>query len=137
MYAVRLDPASMLSRGESEVPHPKVTLSDFACWYRHLMQERPREINELSDSLSQVLDGFRTLELLQDGEGIRTLKARFETLAREEEPGKSFQLGFQELSDGQRALIALYTLLHMTKRQTTTLCLDEPDNFALWLKFSP
>ena len=137
MYTVRLDPASMLSRGESEVPHPKVNLSDFACWYRHLMQERPREISELFDSLSQVLDGFRTLELLQDGEGARTLKARFETLVREGESGKSFQLGFQELSDGQRALVALYTLLHMTKRQTTALCLDEPDNFVALAEIQP
>ena len=137
MYTVRLDPASMLSRGESEVPHPKVNLSDFACWYRHLMQERPREISELFDSLSQVLDGFRALELLQDGEVARTLKARFETLVREGEPRQSFQLGFQELSDGQRALVALYTLLHMTKRQTTTLCLDEPDNFAALAEIQP
>lgn len=137
MYTVRLDPASMLSRGESEVSHPKVNLSDFACWYRHLMQERPREISELFDSLSQVLDGFCALELLQDGEVARTLKARFETLVREGEPRQSFQLGFQELSDGQRALVALYTLLHMTKRQTITLCLDEPDNFAALAEIQP
>ncbi len=137
MYTVRLDPASMLSRGESEVSHPKVNLSDFACWYRHLMQERPREISELFDSLSQVLNGFRALELLQDGEVARTLKARFETLVREGEPLQSFQLGFQELSDGQRALVALYTLLHMTKRQTTTLCLDEPDNFVSLAEIQP
>lgn len=137
MHTVRLDPASMLSRGESEVPHPKVNLSDFACWYRHLMQERPREISELFDSLSQVLDGFRALELLQDGEVARTLKARFETRMQEEEPPQSFQLGFQELSDGQRALVALYTLLHVTKRQTITLCLDEPDNFAALAEIQP
>ena len=137
MYTVRLDPASMLSRGESEVPHPKVNLSDFACWYRHLMQERPREISELFDSLSQVLDGFRALQLVQDGEVARTLKVRFETLVREGESRKSLQLGFQELSDGQRALIALYTLLHMIKNQTTTLCLDEPDNFVALAEIQP
>ena len=95
MYTVRLDPASMLSRGESEVPHPKVNLSDFACWYRHLMQERPREISELFDSLSQVLDGFRALELLQDGEVARTLKVRFETLVREGSLGNPFSLAFR------------------------------------------
>ena len=137
VQAVRLDPASMPSRGEREVPHPKPNLSDFACWYRHSMQERPREIGELFDSLSQVLDGFSALELVQDGEIARTLKVRFETLVEEGESRKSFQLGFQELSDGQRALIALYTLLHMTKRQMTTLCLDEPDNFVALAEIQP
>ena len=137
VQAVRLDPASMPSRGEREVPHPKPNLSDFACWYRHSMQERPREIGELFDSLSQVLDGFSALELVQDGEVARTLKVRFETLVEEGESRKSFQLGFQELSDGQRALIALYTLLHMTKRQMTTLCLDEPDNFVALAEIQP
>ncbi len=137
VHAVRLDPASMPSRGEREVPHPKPNLSDFACWYRHSMQERPREIGELFDSLSQVLDGFSALELVQDGEVARTLKVRFETLVEEGESRKSFQLGFQELSDGQRALIALYTLLHMTKRQMTTLCLDEPDNFVALAEIQP
>ncbi len=137
MYTVRIDPSSMLSRSEREVAHPKMNLSDFACWYRHLMQERPAEISELFDSLSQVLDGFRALELLQDGEVARTLKVRFETLVREGESRKSFQLGFHELSDGQRALTALYTLLHMTKRQTTTLCLDEPDNFVALAEIQP
>ena len=137
VHAVRLDPASMLSRGDREVPHPKMDLSDFACWYRHLMQERPREISELFNSLDQVLDGFRALELVQDGEAARTLKVRFETLVQEGEPRKSFRLGFQELSDGQRALIALYTLLHMTKSQTITLCLDEPDNLVALAEIQP
>ena len=139
VHAVRLDPASMPSRGEREVSHPKMDLSDFACWYRHLMQERPREIGELFDSLGQVLDGFRALELVQDGEVARTLKVRFETLVQEEAPRtlSSFQLSFQELSDGQRALIALYTLLHMTKNQTITLCLDEPDNFVALAEIQP
>ena len=139
VHVVRLDPASMPSRGEREVPHPKPDLSDFACWYRHSMQERPREIGELFDSLSQVLDGFRALELVQDGEVARTLKVRFETLVQKEAPRtlSSFQLSFQELSDGQRALIALYTLLHMTKNQTITLCLDEPDNFVALAEIQP
>ena len=139
LHAVRLDPASMLSRGEREVSHPKMDLSDFACWYRHLMQERPREIGELFESLSQVLDGFSVLELVQDGEAARTLKARFETLVQKEAPRArvSFRLSFQELSDGQRALIALYTLLHTMRSQTTTLCLDEPDNFVALAEIQP
>ena len=137
VYIVRLDPALMQSRGEREVIHPNKNMSDFACWYRHLMQERPREISELFKSLNQVFDGFSALELLQDAETARTLKVRFEASVREDEPRKSFQLGFQELSDGQRALVALYTLLHVAKSQPTTLCLDEPDNFVALAEIQP
>ena len=71
------------------------------------------------------------------GKSPERSKSGSETLGREGESGKSFQLGFQELSDGQRALVALYTLLHMTKRQTITLCLDEPDNFVALAEIQP
>ncbi len=136
LYTVRLNPFSMRSQARREVSHPKTNLADFARWYRHLMQERPREVGKLFDSLGQILDGFRALELIQDGEISRTLKVRF-AMGHEGEPQKSFRLGFRELSDGQRALIALYTLLHMAKGQTTTLCLDEPDNFVTLAEIQP
>ena len=136
LHTVRLNPFSMRSQARREVFHPRTNLSDFARWYRHLMQEHPREVSELFNSLGQVLDGFRALELIQDGEVGRTLKVRFAT-GHEGEPQKSFQLGFRELSDGQRALIALYTLLHTIKGQATTLCLDEPGNFVALAEIQP
>lgn len=42
-----------------------------------------------------------------------------------------------ELSDGQRALIALYTLIHCLPESGATLCIDEPENFVALPEIQP
>ena len=42
-----------------------------------------------------------------------------------------------ELSDGQRALLALYTLLEFARENYTVVCLDEPDNFIALPEIQP
>jgi len=44
---------------------------------------------------------------------------------------------FEELSEGQRAIIGLYTLLHFLSGSGATLCLDEPDNFVALSEIQP
>ena len=43
--------------------------------------------------------------------------------------GKTTKFYFNELSDGQRCLISLYTVLHFVLSKGGTVLLDEPDNF--------
>ena len=40
-------------------------------------------------------------------------------------------------TDGQRTLIALYTLLYRVVNKETTVCLDEPDNFLALAEIQP
>ena len=40
----------------------------------------------------------------------------------------SYELKFDEMSDGQRALVVLYGLTHLTRGQGYTLLIDEPEN---------
>ena len=61
------------------------------------------------------LDGFDSLKLEQDEEGIR----------------------FNELSDGQRSLIFLYAILHFLLARGNTVILDEPDNFISLREIQP
>ena len=42
-----------------------------------------------------------------------------------------------EISDGQRALITLYALIHLTEGQRHTLFLDEPDNYVALPEIQP
>jgi ABC-type glutathione transport system ATPase component len=42
-----------------------------------------------------------------------------------------------ELSDGQRALLVLYTILHAVARQASLLVFDEPDNFVAQAEIQP
>jgi len=44
---------------------------------------------------------------------------------------------FGELSDGQRVLIALYTLIYCTQSEDYTLCIDEPENFLALPEIQP
>ena len=42
-----------------------------------------------------------------------------------------------DLSDGERALIALYTLIHCLPDDGATLCIDEPENFLALPEIGP
>ena len=44
---------------------------------------------------------------------------------------------FDEISDGQRALVALYGLIHLASGQGYTLFLDEPDNYVALAEIQP
>ena len=48
-----------------------------------------------------------------------------------------YELRLDELSDGQRALLALYALVHLTGGQGYTLFLDEPDNYVALAEIQP
>ena len=44
---------------------------------------------------------------------------------------------FRELSEGQRCLIALYTILHFLLAKGSTIVIDEPDNFISLREIQP
>jgi predicted ATPase len=134
LFVVRLDPRAMTARTENEAVHPRADLSDFASWFRRALLEKPIEANQLFSTLGRVWDGFKGLELVQHGETVRTLKVRTAAVGN---GSKELRFGFEELSDGQRALIGLYSLLHLTQDQATTLLLDEPDNFVALAEIQP
>lgn len=50
---------------------------------------------------------------------------------------KKYELRLDELSDGQRALIALYSLVRLASGQGYTLFLDEPDNYVALPEIQP
>jgi len=84
-------------RGESL---PNVDLSNFAAWYRHLLQADQKQNAVLLNSLRESFDGFSYLQLEPAGENVRLLVAEFAT------PGaKTAKFYFNELSDGQRCII--------------------------------
>lgn len=137
IYVVRIDPRRMLSRSEAEESEPAEDLSNFASWYRHLTQERLTEVFRLRDDLSSILDGFEALVLKAGGEGVRMLRALWKRAANDSGPLATDEYTFEELSEGQRALVGLYTLLHFLSGSGATLCLDEPDNFVALSEIQP
>jgi predicted ATPase len=132
LLCFRINPFRMEARAEREEPYPYRDLSNFAAWYRHLVQSEPRENAKLLDSLRAVLDDFSFLELERAGENTRELFAEFASGL-----GPSIKLGLSKLSDGQRCLIGLYTILHFVLSKGNTVILDEPDNFVSLREIQP
>ena len=101
-------------------------MQNFVGWYRHAAQERMRGIAELFKALGEALPGFDSVSLTESGENARALKVDFRGVRDARRPDR---FGFGQLSDGQRALFALYCLIFLSKGRRTSLFLDEPDNY--------
>ena len=131
VYSFRLNPFGMGLRAEGENLYPNVNLSNVAAWYRHLLQDDPRENQELLASLREAIDDLNFLELEFAGENVRLLVADF---GRQ---GGSVKVGFTELSDGQRCLVCLYMILHFVAAKGNTVIIDEPENFISLAEIQP
>jgi len=124
LFCFRINPFVMGARAEGENLFPNVDLSNIAAWYRHLVQADPKQNAALLASLRASMDGFSVLQLEPVGENVRLLVAEFV-----HDGGRASRFYFNELSDGQRCLICLYTILHFVLAKGSTVILDEPDNF--------
>jgi energy-coupling factor transporter ATP-binding protein EcfA2 len=128
---IQIDPKRMGPRADKEAVYPTYDLENFAEWYRHLRLERGAEMDALRKSLIEVIEGFESLDLKDAGLNTRVLQVA----ARVD--GKPVQYSFSELSDGQRALVGLYALLHCSPGHESMLCIDEPDNFVALAEIQP
>ncbi|HEX3999242.1 MAG TPA: ATP-binding protein [Pirellulales bacterium] len=135
LLSVQVDPKRMRSEAEREVLYPTHDLSNFAEWYRHLRQDSSAATDELRSSLQMVIEGFDGLDLKGPPSGTRLLHVAIRTGS--DGTGKTRSYAFDELSDGQRALVGLYTILHCALTDRSTLCIDEPDNFVALREIQP
>ena len=119
------------TRSEDDYLEP--LMQNFVGWYRHAVQENMGAITELFRTLREALPGFDSISLTESGESARALKVAFRGPNDER---RLVRYGFSQLSDGQRALIALYCLVFLpTKR--SYLFLDEPDNYLALREVQP
>jgi len=107
---------------------------NFATWYPRQLQERPDVIGALQQDLSTIIDGLRTLRVMPASNGARRLVATFGMAARETKTA-TYDLPFDELSEGQRALVLLYAILRT--QSGGVVCFDEPDNFVALPEIQP
>ncbi|MYN64195.1 MAG: AAA family ATPase [Acidobacteria bacterium] len=117
--------------------------ANFAAWYRGQMLNDPQQLQTVTERLSEVLPGFAGLKLSARTGDYRELLATFSS----EGDGTSRAYRFDQLSDGQRALLVLYSLVFETIPDTgspggstdisRTLFLDEPDNYVTLPELQP
>ncbi len=127
-------PFQMESLSRAESPRLSRRMENFVSWLRRLSHEHLEAMLEVFEQLKQVLPGFRSFRLLEAGEDSKEMKVVFD---HPDDSRKSFSLDFRQLSDGQRAMIALYTLIHGLRNERLTLLLDEPDNYVSLREIQP
>ncbi|MEH2026453.1 AAA family ATPase [Nostoc sp.] len=130
---VQIVPSMMVDGSEHEEIQLTYRMENFVSWYRYISQDQGK-IAELINILKDVLDGFVSFKFEQFSEEYRTLKLRFSI---NEDRTKIIDYRFGELSDGQKVVIALYTILYCTESEDYTLCIDEPENFLALPEIQP
>jgi predicted ATPase len=123
-FVIRMNPALIGAESRDEARRPKFDLSNFASWYRYLVQTEQSKVFQAIETLRHVLPGFDSLTLVEAGEG-KLLSAVFHNTA-----GGRSTFRLHQLSEGQRALIGLYVLLHCVPDPVSTIMVDEPENFV-------
>lgn len=128
-------PTQMDALSDDTTTTPSFLMDDFASWYRYLSQDQGMTV-QLIEALRNILPGFDYFKLEQESREYRLLQVFFKT----GDNSQSVGYDFDELSDGQRMLIALYTLIYASKSSEHNgyvLCLDEPENFVALPEIQP
>lgn len=128
-----IHPMNMSAESREEESTLSRNMENFAAWYRFLSQEHQGAALALLHELKSVIQGFSSFSIREAGEA-KVLKVLLE---QPNGNGRPFPYDFRQLSDGQRVLVVLYTLLFGLKDQGMSLFLDEPDNFVALREIQP
>jgi predicted ATPase len=128
-FIVEINPYIMESESLKEESSPNWDMSNYAAWYSYLSQESQGKIFKLTLELQKIIPGFDSFQNSKSGD-VRILSASFTR------PSKA-AYRLNELSHGQKALIALYTLIYCSPDEDFTLCIDEPENFLALPEIRP
>lgn len=141
-HLIKLNPPLMTSQVAKAQTRPTLNFSNFASYYLYLLQKKQGQVFELLPRLREAIAGFDQFSIEEDYDEAR----RFLQVGHRRPPSLTTSahastgpVGFDldELSDGQRALIALYTLLYCTLEANTTLVIDEPENYVALSELQP
>ena len=118
---------------------PDIGLAGFANWYRAVSGDSFK-LHRLMERLRPIFRDFAGLRMSPVGRSARELQAIFHLSAEAGQRPQEVAFALNELSEGQRLLIALYTLIEFGPVRDGLLCLDEPANYLAieeiepWLK---
>ena len=131
MWIIKPDPLRIAGLAQGESRTLQKDLSNFANWYRAQVPEDPDASEKMRADLRVVLPGFQLLRLEPITPEFKDLRARFDF------GGKSHELPWAKLSDGQRQLIALYGLLRFGLTKASLIALDEIENYVAPAEIQP
>src|ERR1035437_1261537 len=100
---LRPNPRGMEEESKAEIKRPDLYFTGLTSWYRSLSQDLDWTI-ALRDLLKEVMPDLQSLRLVDAGRNTKALQLRFERSSGE----GTCELFFEQLSDGEKALIGLY-----------------------------
>ena len=129
IWYFRPDARAMESRTDLQTEWLEPNLRNFAAWYPSLIARDLEAAIRVKSSLAESIPGFDTLGVDKQGSH---LQMRFKA-------GKSpgYAVDFRDISDGQRALSALYVLRHAVLQPGRLVIFDEPDNYVALREIQP
>lgn len=124
LLILRPNPRGMETESRAEAKRPDLYLTGLTSWYRSLSQDLDWTI-ALRDLLQEVWPDFKSLKLVDVGLHAKALQLRFDGLNGDGD------LFFEQLSDGEKALIGLYMVrAALATGAVQTVLIDEPDNYV-------
>ena len=132
LFIVRIKPYEMLSTIHKTTSEVQTDFSNFAEWFAHLNEKYRREISVFENLMRDILPRFDIFHIEQAGQ-VKVLQVDFEDSSDKK---KIVTYYFNELSDGQKILIALYALV-LCAPENSTICIDEPENFLALPEIQP
>jgi len=131
LFIYRINPYEMCSRIKKSSSEIKINFSNYAEWFAHLNEKNRRGVTVFENTLRYILPNFDYFLIEQTGRE-KVLQVEFKDKADK----LSFIIHFHELSEGQKVLIALYTLIYCTP-DNSLICIDEPENFLALPEIQP
>ncbi|MDI1276107.1 AAA family ATPase [Methylobacter sp.] len=132
LFIVRINPYEMLSTINKVNAEVKSDFSNYAEWFAHLNEKNRKGVSAFEKAMRDILPGFDYFKIEQAGQA-KVLQVDFENKTNKKEIISYY---FNELSEGQKVLIALYALVYCAP-ENSLICIDEPENFLALPEIQP
>jgi predicted ATPase len=119
----QLNPFSLDPFSQRDEPYLSNNGSNFVSWLRYLSEERPQAKRDCEERLAELIPGFQGFRFQSVGDR----KALLASFRRKD--GEQYELFVNNLSEGQKILSILYSVLYGLVGKASVLCIDEPENF--------
>lgn len=131
IWLFSLQPFGIDLFSEQESGSLNVSGDNYVSFFRVFVQEHPELVGKIVQDLRPAITGLVNLRLLPLGPNSKALQVECER------SGENYPLTIGELSEGQRVLLVLYTILHALPDRASLLLFDEPDNYVAQSEIQP
>lgn len=126
LQIVKINTDTISTETSKEEEKLNYNASNYVSWLRHLSQSERRYFKVLEQELSELISNFEVFNFKSSGDK-KILELEF---------SNKIKYRLDELSDGQKALLVLYTLFYCSPNNSV-VCIDEPENFLALPEIQP